>query len=135
MSKESSPQVIDCDSDEDFSDAIETPTPLKEAQNDDDFFDVPEWRESKEKEQENEDKEENNDSSPNEAEIEDMKAVKLKERTEREDKLSPNEKEELKIKALEMKKEGNELYLAGENGLAIEKYNQALGKVIYFRFA
>ena len=41
------PRIIDCDSDSDeFSDAIDTHAEVK---GDDDFFDVPEWREEKAK--------------------------------------------------------------------------------------
>merc|ERR1711971_1006887 len=116
------PRIIDCDSDSDeFSDAIDTHAEVK---GDDDFFDVPEWREEKAKNEENELSEK--DDSETEASIQDLKDQKLKERIELEEKLSEEEKLNRKKEALDFKKTGNELYLAGENVEAVQNYNQAL---------
>jgi len=76
------PHIIDYDSDSDeFSDAIDTHADLKA---EDDFFDVPEWREEKAK---NEDENElsDKDESETEASIQDLKDQKLKERIELEE--------------------------------------------------
>ena len=130
------PKVIDyeSESDEDFSDAFENPIEnpqdyVKTGTNSDtknphdEFFDVPEWRESKKDEQksDNEDPE-----SETEATKQDAEEQQLKERLEREEKLTPEEKESLKSKAVDLKKAGNELYLAGENSEAVKKYTEAL---------
>ena len=108
-------EIIDYESDEqEFSDAIEN------HQNDDDFFDVPEWRENKETEEKNE------NSEDEKVDLVDLKEQKLKERIEFEEKLSPEEKEVKKSEALNVKKLGNELYLEGKNSEAIENYDKAL---------
>merc|ERR1711935_537154 len=116
------PRVIDYNSDSDeFSDAIDTHEEIK---GDDDFFDVPEWRETKAEKQE--DRLSEKDESETEASIQDLKEQKLKERIESEAKLSDEEKSEKKKEALDLKKTGNELYLAGENIEAVKNYDQAL---------
>jgi len=119
---EEEPRIIDYDSDSDeFSDAIDTNAEVKA---DDDFFDVPEWREEKAK---NEDPElSEKDEAETEASIQDLKEQKLKERIETEEKLSEDEKLSLKKEALDFKKIGNDLYLAGENVEAVKNYDQAL---------
>ena len=118
-------EIIEPDSDsdhEEFSDAVELPTQTKEEEKDpvDEFFDV-DWRENKEGENESVHEEELNEVSK-----EDQAEQLLKERTEREEKLSEDEKLELKSKAVELKKEGNALYLSGDNAEAISKYDKAL---------
>jgi len=116
------PRVIDYNSDSDeFSDAIDTHEEIK---GDDDFFDVPEWRETKAEKQE--DRLSEKDESETEASIQDFKEQKLKERIESEAKLSDEEISEKKKEALDLKKTGNELYLAGENIEAVKNYDQAL---------
>jgi len=117
------PHIIDYDSDSDeFSDAIDTHADFKA---EDDFFDVPEWREEKAK---NEDENElsDKDESETEASIQDLKDQKLKERIELEEKLSEEERLNRKEEALDFKKIGNDLYLAGENVEAAQNYDQAL---------
>merc|ERR1711913_211090 len=103
---EEEPRVIDYNSDSDeFSDAIDT---HEEAKIEDDFFDVPEWREEKAKNEENDLSEK--DESETEASIQDLKDQKLKERIELEEKLSKKKKLIRKKEALDFKKTGNELY-------------------------
>ena len=122
-------KIIEPDSDsdhEEFSDAVETPEASKIPSKDpvDEFFDV-DWRENNDDES---DKLSDNDLKDdlNEASKTDQKEQELKERIEREDKLSDEEKTELKNQAVALKKTGNELYLAGDNTEAIDKYDQAL---------
>merc|ERR1712086_718046 len=70
------PRVINYNSDSDeFSDAIDTHEEIK---GDDDFFDVPEWRETKAEKQE--DRLSEKDELDTEASIQDFKEQKLKER-------------------------------------------------------
>merc|ERR1712025_320942 len=102
------PHIIDYDSDSDeFSDAIDTHADLK---GEDDFFDVPEWREEKAK-TEDENELSDKDESETEASIEDLKDQKLKERIELEEKLSEEERLNRKKEAIDFKKTGNDLYL------------------------
>ena len=118
-------KIIEPDSDsdhEEYSDAVELPSQTTEEKDPmDEFFDV-DWRENKD---------DNDDKSVHEEELnevskEDQNEQLLKERTEREEKLSDEEKLELKSKSVELKKEGNALYLSGDNNEAISKYDEAL---------
>ena len=115
------PRIIDYNSDsDDFSDAIDTHEDLKA---EDDFFDVPEWRENK---TEKDPSDEKDDLTETEASVQDLKEQKLKERIEVEEKLTEEEKLNKKKEALDFKKKGNELYLAGENIEAVKNYDLAL---------
>lgn len=130
MSGDAEQLVIEPDSSDDekeelFSDALEAPDDKVLETNAD------QWRDAAEEVLEDLEakSDEKEASEVSKEEQKDAKEEQLRVRKEAEEKLGEEELKSMQDKGLELKKSGNELYLSGDNELAVAKYNEALDVV------